>query len=152
MSRKPSGAERKAKLVRIWTYDQIRNAAPYIKSVLASIREHQLEAQAQLSRAVRLEASPGRSDRDRLIALAEARQAGARAREARGRDEEELNAVDVFCLDPIRGEAVVPFVEAKQLAWYFFDLFEDNPVRFWRFQNDDETMRRPIVSPGTVQV
>ena len=58
--------------------------------------------------------------------------------------EEELHRLDVYCLDPIRGEGVIPFAHAEQLAWFLFDLFDSPPIRFWRYHSDPLDVRRPI--------
>jgi hypothetical protein len=159
MSRESKSAKQMAKVIRIWKYDQVLQAAPYLKSVLNSVRENHLEAQSQQIRAKKLEAQPGRTNRNQIIAIDEARRAEDRARDALAKAEDELAALDVFCLNPVRGEAVVPFLEEKQLAWYFFDLFDENPLRFWRYHRDDVDMRRPVTntnsandSAGTLQV
>ncbi len=47
-------------------------------------------------------------------------------------------------LDPVHGQALVPFVHEEQLAWYVFDLFDPQPLRFWRFQSDPDETRRPL--------
>jgi hypothetical protein len=94
----------------------------------------------------RLADKPGRPDRSSLIsqedALRDARRAEERVVEALA----ELHALDVYCLDPIGGQALIPFVEEDQLAWYVLDLYDSEPLRFWRFQNDPDDTRRPITS------
>jgi hypothetical protein len=128
----------------VWTYTEAQAAIPYISSVVRSIREHALEALAQARIAQRINNRPGRPDRDTIIAHEEA------AKSAREADEHfrdavaELQALDVYCLDPIQGQALVPFVHDEQLAWYIFDLHEPQAFRFWRFQSDPEDTRRPI--------
>ena len=71
---------------------------------------------------------------------------------------EELAELDVFCVEPTDGQALVPFVYDDQLAWYLFDVFEERkPLRYWRFDNDPADTRRPITplqkgEAGIVQV
>jgi hypothetical protein len=144
MNRNRHGSKARRQNVRVWGFDQARQAVPYITSIMTSLREHRLEAQQQHLRSQHLARLPGRPSRAHLIAEAEA---ARRAREARARyqeAEEELNALDVFCLDAIRGEAVVPFVHDRQLAWFLFDLFDAHPFQHWRYHSDPEDTRRPI--------
>jgi hypothetical protein len=138
------GAKQSRDTLQVWSLNQARGAIPYLTSVLRSMREHVLQALAANHRARRLAAKPGRTNRRDLIALQEAereaRQAEFRFQEAAG----ELEELDVFTLDPIRGQALIPFVQDEQLAWFIFDLFDNKPFRFWRFQSDPEETRRPI--------
>ena len=55
-----------------------------------------------------------------------------------------LQAIDVYCLDPIQGLALIPFVHDKQLAWFVYDLFDAEPLRFWRYHEDSFETRRPL--------
>jgi hypothetical protein len=138
------GAKQSRDTLQVWSLNQARAAIPYLTSVLRSMREHALLALAAGHRARRLAKKPGRATRADLIAWqeaeAEARQAESRFQEAAG----ELEELDVFTLDPVRGQALIPFVQEEQLAWYIFDLFDAKPFRFWRFQSDPEDTRRPI--------
>src|SRR5947209_4029565 len=116
MKRNQKGAKRRRRQIRVWALEQARAALPYLSSVVRSLREHRLEAVTQHRNAERLAHRPGRPDRDSLIAHAEAvqgaEQADDRFREALG----ELQALDVFLLDPIAGQALVPFVHDEELA------------------------------------
>jgi len=138
------GAKQTRETLQVWSLNQARAAIPYLTSVLRSMREHVLQALAASHRARRLAAKPGRSSRKDLIASQEAeqeaRQAESRFQEAAG----ELEELDVFTLDPVRGQALIPFVQEEQLAWFIFDLFDNKPFRFWRFQSDPDDTRRPI--------
>jgi hypothetical protein len=151
------GVKQSRDTLQVWSLNQARAAIPYLSSVLRSMRDHALQALAATHRARRLAEKPGRSSRADLIAWQEAdheaRHAESRFQEAAG----ELEELDVFTLDPIRGQALIPFVQEEQLAWYIFDLFEAKPFRFWRFQSDPEDTRRPITSTqqgwtGTTQL
>ena len=58
---------------------------------------------------------------------------------------DELHTLDVYCLDPVAGLALIPFAVEKRLAWYVFDLFdEEDPLRFWRYHQDPLEKRWPI--------
>ncbi len=147
--------------IRVYTPDEARKALPYVASVAQSLREHRLEALSLDRQARLLDARPGRPDTRALIAQQEAARA---AREANDRFEaalEELNALDVYCLDPVRGEVLIPFAHGDQLAWYVYDLFAGEELRHWRLHTDPLEARRPVdelaegngsTAPGTVAV
>ncbi len=144
MKRHPKGAKKRTETIQVWTYSQARAAAPYIASVVRSIREHALEALSHHRTARRIAERPGRPDRSAIIAQQEAEEQARRADERFQDAVNELEELDVFCLDPIQGQALVPFVHDEQLAWYIFDLHDAVPFRFWRFQSDPEDTRRPV--------
>lgn len=146
MKRQPKGAKERAQTIQVWTYEQAQTAVPYISSILRSLREHALEALQHYHRAKRLANRPGRPDRAAIIAQQEAEKDAHRA-DDRFRDAlDELQAMDVYTLDPIQGQALIPFVHNDQLAWYIFDLFDAQPLRFWRFQSDPDDTRRPVTA------
>jgi hypothetical protein len=149
VKRQPKGAKQRAQTLRVWTYDEALAAVPYISSVLRSIREHALGALAHARTAQRLNDRPGRPDRDALIAHQDARDQARRADEQFQEAIDELQELDVYCLDPLQGQALIPFVLDEQLAWYIFDLFDLQPLRFWRFQSDPEDTRRPVTPRQT---
>jgi hypothetical protein len=57
---------------------------------------------------------------------------------------DELKAIDVYCLDPAQGLALIPFGKGDELAWYVFDLFSPRSLEAWRFHGDPLEMRRPL--------
>ena len=137
MNRRQRGARRRRRTLQTWTIRQAEAAIPYIRSIVSSLREHHLAWQARRLDVQRLAAKPGRPDRTALIdmrlASDEVGLAANRALEAA----EELADLDVFCLDPGEGQALVPFLYDDQLAWYLFDLFDEHkPLRYWRFDSD----------------
>jgi hypothetical protein len=136
--------KKKSKAILLWTLPQARGAASYLAAVLHSIRETWLEGARKEIYAQRLAAKPGRSDRKRIIdeqqAFAEARSAHERYLEAR----EELEGLGIATLDPNQGMAWIPFSYENQLAWFVFDLFDSEPIRFWRYQTDPLETRRPV--------
>jgi hypothetical protein len=146
MKRDRKTAKRSRHEMQVWTFDKARSAIPYIRSVVRSLREHALEIQAGQQESKRLADLPGRPDRQRMIDQQETerdwRRAEHRFEEAVG----DLEQLDIFCLDPIRGQALVPFIQDEQLAWYIFDLFDNKHFRFWRYQSDPEETRRPITA------
>lgn len=148
MKRNQRGAQRRRRRIRVWTLPQARAAVPYLSSVLRSLREHWLEAVAQHRTAERLARQPGRPDRAALTAIDDARRA-ADAADARYREaEDELLALDVYPLDPVGGQVLIPFVAGDELAWYVFDLFEPEPIRSWRYHTDPLEARRPLDEAG----
>ena len=146
MKRNPKSAKAKAETIQVWTLTQAESAIPYISSVVRSCREHALEVQKHKVKLDKLNKLSGRPKRDTLIAEQEARYDLGRAEQEFQNASDELQALDVYALDPIRGQALVPFVHDEQLAWYIFDVYDANPFRFWRFQSDPEETRRPITS------
>jgi hypothetical protein len=140
-----NGSKTKARTVRVWSYDEAKKAVPYISGIMRSLREHCLESQSHKRTAQRLADKPGRPDRTALVSHSEEVR---EATEAQNRFDDgiaELHALDVFCLDPVGGEAVIPFLHAKKLAWFVFDLFdEEDHLRQWRYHDDPLDIRRPI--------
>src|SRR6266446_176739 len=92
----------------------------------------------------RLARRPGRPDRGALIAHAEAVREAAEANERFESGLKELLRLHMYCLDPVRGLALIPFAHGDQLAWFVFDLFEANPLGAWRYHEDPLTTRRPL--------
>jgi hypothetical protein len=137
-------AKRRKRTIRVWTLDEATAAAPYIASVVRSLRDHWLEAAAKHQLADRYDSRPGRPDRALLIAKAEtvreAQEAETRYLDAR----DELTALDIYCIEPTRGEALVAFLHEDQVAWFIFELFDPRHIRFWRYHNDPLDTRRPI--------
>lgn len=135
---------RRRQTILVWTYAQAQNAVPYLASVMRSLREHALEARRHYLAARRLARRPGRPDRAALIAhdelVRQARHAEQRFDDALA----ELGILDIRCLDPVRGLALIPFVHDDHLAWFVYDLFDSNPLLFWQLEGDPQDTRRPI--------
>ncbi len=144
MKRNRKGSRRRRQTIQVWTHEQARAVLPYLASILRSLREYRLEWQYQQRRARQLAQRSGRPDRNTLISHQDALEAAQQAQDNFQAALEELHQLDVYCLDPIRGEALIPFVYANQLAWFVYDLFDDQPLRFWRYHSDALEMRRPI--------
>jgi hypothetical protein len=144
MRSNPKETKRRKRTIRVWTLDEATAAVPYIASVVRSLRDHWLDAAATHQMSDRLESLPGRPNRNMLIAkseaIREADEADARYLEARN----ELTNLDIYCIEPGRGEALVGFLKENQLAWFVFDLFDSIPFRYWRYHSDPLDMRRPI--------
>jgi hypothetical protein len=136
--------KRREKTIRVWTLNQATAAVPYISSIVRSLRENWQEVAANTQLIARLDNQPGRPTRDQLIAKQEAQK---ELREAQSRFEDaqaELAALDVYCLEPNHGLALVPFAYENELAWFIFDLFDSEPFRYWRFHTDPLDTRRTV--------
>jgi hypothetical protein len=144
MKNNQKGTRRRRQTLRLWSHAQAQAALPYFASVMRSVREHQLEAQRQHLAATRLAQRPGRPDRATLIAQEEASRAADRAKERFQEALIELHRLDVYCIDPIAGQALIPFVHDNQLAWFVYDLFDDKPLDSWRYHTDPLEKRRPV--------
>src|SRR5438093_10479264 len=86
--------------LRMWTYADAKEALPFLRALVRSLREHWLHLQRVQLRVRRLDARPGRPDRQGFILRAEA---AGEAELAEGHFHEarrELEALDVYCLDP----------------------------------------------------
>jgi hypothetical protein len=129
---------------RLWTYEAALRAIPYLRDVVRSLREHWLQLQSVRRQIQRLSSRPGRPDRQTLIRRAVAVQELAQADIKLEETFDELKAIDVYCLDPAQGLALIPFGKGVELAWYVFDLFSPQGLEAWRFQSDPLEMRRPL--------
>jgi hypothetical protein len=144
MNRNRHGSKRRRQRLRYWSYPQARRALPYVASVMRSVREHWLEAVRHDVAVRRLAAQPGRPNRDRLIAQEKSRDASHRAGERLEEAAEELRDLDIYCLDPVCGEALIPFRHDSRLAWFVYSHFEKDPLRYWRYHDDSLETRRPL--------
>jgi hypothetical protein len=144
MKRNHKRARKRTEVIPVWTYSQAVKALPYVTSIMESLREHQLEARRHELAARRLAAKRGRPDRATLINREEATLEAARAARRFHLALEELHRLGIYCFDAVRGEALVPFVQDQQLAWFVFDLFDGQRLRYWRYHSDPLETRRPI--------
>ncbi len=153
MNPNPKRARRQYfKGMRVFTHSRAMATLPYLTHIVRSVRERALELR-QLRRQVQLlDARPGQPTRDTLIALEEARTASDRVRAEYEEALLELRSLDILCQDPIRGEVLLPFPHGKQLAWFIFDLFEELPLRTWRYHSDAQDVRRPITELNTIKL
>ena len=143
--RKQSDQQRESSATqRLWTLEATLRAVPYLRAVVRSLREHWLHLQSARRQIERLDSRPGRPDRQALIrralAVKELDQADIQLEETF----DELKAIDVYCLDPAQGLALIPFGKGDELAWYVFDLFSPQGLEAWRFHGDPLEMRRPL--------
>jgi hypothetical protein len=143
---KRSKGRRDSHTLRLWTFEDAQAAVPYFSSVVRSLREHFLEILAKRREGKALAERPGRADRKALIAEQEARTGLQKAEQEYQDALEELQQLDVQPLDASQGTALVPFVHDDQLAWYVFDLFDNQPIRSWRYQSDPDETRRKLTA------
>lgn len=133
------------KVIRLWSRAQAEKVLPYLRSVMQSLRETWIQARSRWLETRRLANKPGRPGRDTILALEFADKETGRASDRLNEIVAELEAIDVFCLDPGRGLALVPFAQKDELAWLVFDLFSANGYESWRFHKDPLECRRPMV-------
>jgi len=133
--------------VRLWTHSQALKAVPYVRAILRSLRESWLEAREAQVQLERLD-SQGNRDRQTLMMRDEisAQQAIARTRFDEGLDE--LEAMNIRCIDVVKGIALIPFVRREELAWFVFDLFSSDGLVAWRFDSDPLPIRRNLARQG----
>lgn len=121
--------------LRLWDWNEVLNAVPYLHSVIGSLREHWLEVLAAERQLDRLPKT-GPEKRDQIIARQTGQDERQRAQTKFDDALEELNAVDVFLLDAVQGLALIPFRKEDDLAWYVFDHFAADGVIGWRYHHD----------------
>ena len=132
MKRDGKTAKRNKQELQVWTYDLARAAVPYITSIVRSLREHAIEISSWQQEVKRIADLPGRPDRKAMIAQQEAerelRRAEARFEEAAG----DLEQLDIFCLDPVRGlpvgSAVLPANTLPEESFRDLTVLDDGGV------------------------
>jgi uncharacterized protein DUF2203 len=144
MKRQRKSSEPPVEEFPVWTFEQAGRAVPYIFSIMNSIRECYLEAQSQRHQARKLENKPGRPDRHTIIRYETAKREADRLQGEVAAAAQELADLNIQCVDPINGVAMIPFVQGEQLAWLIFNLFEPAKIAAWRFHHDPLTARRPL--------
>jgi hypothetical protein len=130
--------------IQVWTLEKARSLQPYLISIIDSMREARLEGQAHATRVAKLGARHGRPKRDQIIEIADEKTMVEEASERFRMAQEELQQLDVYCIHPVQGWALIPFVNEEQLAWFIFDRFAQDPLRFWRYNVDPLDVQRAI--------
>ena len=139
--------------LQFWTDTKTVRALPYLRAVVHSLREHWLEMQQARQQIRRLDARPGRADRQALLLREEAGREAELATEKFEETLRELMALGVYCRDPAKGLVLIPLHEGDVVAWFEFDLFAPHGQEFSRFHADPlETQRAPVekLDPGFV--
>ena len=132
------------RVMHLWSFSEVTKAVPYLRSITSSLREHWLDVlttQRQLDRATQTK-SPAK--REQILEEETRKDERQRAQNKFEEALEELNRIDVFLLDPVRGTALLPFRKEDDLAWYVFDLFTSAGLVGWRLHNDPIDECRPL--------
>jgi uncharacterized protein DUF2203 len=130
---------------RLWTHAEAVRALPYLRAVLQSLHEHWLEMQQAWGQIRRLDARPGRRDRQALLLREDAGREAERAQAEFGETVRELTALGISGLDPAKGLVLLPFREGAAVAWFVFDLFAPQGQELSRFHANPSQTRRPSV-------
>jgi hypothetical protein len=146
-------AESTLTLSSMWTYRRAAKSLPYLRAVARSVRERWLHMERARLHVRRLAARGGRPlDRHGLIVRAEAGREAALAEGQFNEGLRELEDIDVYCLDPARGLALIPFRHGDELAWFVFDLFDARGLVGWRLHADPLGTLRKVrladIDPG----
>jgi hypothetical protein len=139
--------------LRLWTYAEAVRALPYLRAIARSLREHWLEMLQARQQIRRMDARPGRPNRQTLLLREVASREAELAEEKFEETLRELLVLDVFCRDPVKGLVLVPFHEGDDVAWFVFDLFAPQGQELSRFHADPLEARRSLVEkldPGLV--
>jgi hypothetical protein len=128
----------------VWTLEQARSLVPYLTSIIDSMREARLENLGHARRTAKLESRHGRATRDQLLAIADGKAKIQETEDRYKKAQEELQQLDVYCINAVQGLALIPFVNEDQLAWFIFDRFDADPLRYWRFHLDPVDVKHPI--------
>ena len=130
--------------LRMWTYPGAQKALPYFRSLVQSLRDGWLEMRQVQEQKKRLESRPGKPDRDTLIAIEESSRDLTRTEAKLEEVIEEMLGLSAYCVDPRAGLAVIPFMRGPDLAWFVFDLFDEQGISSWRLYSDPLETRRPL--------
>jgi hypothetical protein len=128
----------------LWTYARALKALPYLRAIVRSVRERWLDLRRLELEVRRRDARPGRPDRTALILRAEGARDAELAEDRLNEALRELEALDVRCLDPAGGVALLPFLQGEDLAWLVFELFAPTGLTGWRYHADPMATRRPL--------
>ena len=135
---------KRARTIRLWKKTEAFKAVPYLRSIIGSLREHWLEvltAERQIDLATQLK-KPVK--RQQLLEQEKQGDELHRAREKFNDALDELNRLDVFLLEPVRGLALMPFRKQDDLAWYIVDQFAPSGLIGWRKNDDPIEECRPL--------
>jgi hypothetical protein len=144
MKRQRKNAEQPVEEFPVWTFEQAGRAVPYITSVMNSIRELYVAEQSERRQVRKMEQKPGRPDRRTIIQGEESKREADRLQGEVALAAQELAQLNIHCVDPVNGLAMIPFVQGDQLAWLVYGLFESDKITAWRYHHDPLTVRRPI--------
>jgi hypothetical protein len=137
-------SKKRMRVMNLWNWSDVAKAVPYLHSIVGSLREHWLDVLSVQNKIDKAAALKGLPKRQQLIEE-KVHQDERHTAQTKFEDAlEELNQIDVFLLDPVRGLAMVPFRKEEDLAWYVFDHFTPAGVIGWRLHNDPIEKCRPL--------
>ncbi len=143
MKRRKRRNKTSIRVLKVWTQADAVAAIPYLKSVAKSVREHWLASRTHKLRAEKL-AQVARPNRDHLIHSTEANREASRASTAFQEALQEFTELDILCVDPASGVALIPCRVADDLAWLRFELFAPEGLVGWRLHHDPLDENRPL--------
>jgi len=127
---------KRMQIMHLWTRSDAVKAVPYLRSIIASLRECYLEVM-NAERQVKLANQKKSATRLQQILDQEKRDDDLERARTKFNDAlDELTKVGVFLLEPVHGFALIPFRKGDDLAWYVFDLFATSGLVGWRNHSD----------------
>jgi len=145
MNRQPDKLEADVTMdARLWTQSRAEKAVPYLRTVMRSLREYWLESRQAEVQLERMNSHSGRRDRQSLMLHDEIVRNEELARTRFDEALSEFEALNVRCIDVVRGLALLPFSRVDELAWFVFDLFAPEGLVGWRFESDPASIRRNL--------
>lgn len=135
---------KRMRVMHLWTWSEVAKAVPYLHSIIGSLREHWIDVLNVQRNIDKAAAQHGPAKRQHIIDMQAHQDDRHRAQTKFDDALEELNQMEVFLLDPVRGLALIPFRKGDDLAWYVFDHFTPRGVIGWRFHNDPIDECRPL--------
>lgn len=130
--------------LRLWSHEGAVKAIPYLRSLSQSLREEWLTFRQAKAQVERLESRPGRPDREVLIRLEDLQRELAHTEEELDETVREMQSLSAFCVDPAAGQVAIPFLHQNELAWYLFDMFDEQGFVGWRMHTDALEVQRPM--------
>ena len=87
---------------------------------------------------------PTRPTRGTIVAKEEATREADRLQTRLADAAKELADLNIHCVEPAVGVAMIPFVDGDQLAWFVWELYAPEGIIAWRYHHDPLDMRRPL--------
>jgi len=135
---------KRMRALRLWDWNEVAKAVPYLRSVIGSLREHWIDVLNAQRKIDKADSSKQPAKTQQMIEQQANQDDRQRAQTKFDDALGELNHLDVFLLDPVRGTALIPFRKGDELAWYVFDHFTPSGVLGWRLHNDPMEVCRPL--------
>lgn len=127
-----------------WTLLRARSATPYLRQVVASLREAYLEHRASAQRVEKLEHRHGRQTTTLLVDIDDSKKLRHDSHERIVEAVSELATLGAVPGPMHQGIAFLPVVNNKRLAWLIVDIFDDATLSGWRWHGEPESIKRPI--------